>query len=124
MERYAFPRFGSRPVSEVNTADVLEILSPIWHVKAATAREVRQRIRAVLEWAIALDMRNDIPCDRVVPVLGPQNDIVTHRQALHHRDVAAAIATVRTVVRAAHRQAGVRVPRVDGDPLGEVRGAQ
>ena len=58
MERYVFPRIGSRPVSEVNTADVLEILSPIWHVKAATAREVRQRIRSVLEWAIALDMRN------------------------------------------------------------------
>ena len=29
MERYAFPRIGSRPVSEVNTADVLEILTPI-----------------------------------------------------------------------------------------------
>ena len=29
MERYVFPRVGSRPVSEVNTADVLEILSPI-----------------------------------------------------------------------------------------------
>ncbi|MCY4509127.1 MAG: Arm DNA-binding domain-containing protein [Acidobacteria bacterium] len=38
LERYAFPRIGSRPVSEVNTADVLEILTPIWHVKAATAR--------------------------------------------------------------------------------------
>ena len=61
MERYVFPHVGSRPVSEVNTADVLEILSPIWHVKAATAREVRQRIRAALEWAIALDMRNDNP---------------------------------------------------------------
>ena len=36
-----------------------------------------------------------IPCDRVVPVLGPQNDIVTHRQALRHQDVAAAIGTVR-----------------------------
>ena len=82
-------------VREVNTADVLEILTPIWHVKAATAREVRQRIRSVLEWAIALDMRNDNPCDRVVPVLGPQNDIVTHRQALPHKDVAAAIETVR-----------------------------
>ena len=96
MERYVFPRVGNRPVSEVNTADVLEILSPIWHVKAATAREVRQRIRAVLEWAIALDMRNDNPCDRVVPVLGAQNDIVTHRLALPHKDVAAAIETVRT----------------------------
>ena len=96
MERYAFPRIGSRPVSEVDTADVLEILSPIWHVKAETARAVRQRIRSVLEWAIALDMRNDNPCDRVLPVLGPQNDIVTHRQALPHRDVAAAIEAVRS----------------------------
>ena len=95
MERYAFPRIGRRPVSEVNTADVLEILTPIWRVKAETARAVRQRIRSVLEWAIAMDLRNDNPCDRVLPVLGPQNDIVTHRQALPHRDVAAAIETVR-----------------------------
>jgi len=43
-----------------------------------------------------LDMRADNPCDRVLPVLGPQNDIVTHRQALPHKDVAAAIETVRT----------------------------
>ena len=95
MERYAFQRIGRRPVSEVNTADVLEILTPIWHVKAETARAVRQRIRSVLEWAIAMDLRADNPCDRVLPVLGPQNDIVTHRLALPHKDVAAAIATVR-----------------------------
>ena len=82
MEHYAFPRIGRRPVSEVNTADVLEILTPIWHAKAETARAVRQRIRSVLEWAIAMDLRNDNPCDRVLPVLGPQNDIVTHRLAL------------------------------------------
>ena len=95
LERYAFPCIGSRPVSEVNTADVLEILTPIWHVKAETARAVRQRIRSVLEWAIAMDLRSDDPCDRVLPVLGPQNDIVQHRLALPHKDVAAAIETVR-----------------------------
>ena len=50
---------------------MLEILSPIWHVKAETARAVRQRIRSVLEWSIAMDLRNDNPCDRVLPVLGP-----------------------------------------------------
>ena len=79
MERYVFPRVGNRPVSEVNTADVLEILTPIWHVKAETTRAVRQhirqRIRSVLEWAIAMDLRNDNPCDRVLPMLGPQNDM-------------------------------------------------
>ncbi len=95
LERYAFPRIGERPVSEVNSADVLEILTPIWHVKAETARAVRQRIRSVLEWAIAMELRADNPCDRVLPVLGPQNDIVQHRRALPHKDVAAAIETVR-----------------------------
>ena len=45
-----------------------------------------------------------------LPVLGARNDIVTHRQALHHKDVAAAIETVRGVaVRTAGRQAGVQV---------------
>ncbi len=124
MERYAFPRIGSRPVSEVNTADVLEILTPIWHVKAETARAVRQRIRSVLEWAVALDMRNDNPCDRVLPVLGPQNDIVTHRQALPHRDVAAAIETVR----AGSAQPAVKLAFeflvLTATRSGEVRGAQ
>ena len=37
----------------------------------------------------------DNPCDRVVPVFGAQNDIVTRRKALPHKDVAAAIETVR-----------------------------
>ena len=40
---------------------MLEILTPIWHVKAETARAVRQRIRSVREWAIAVDLRNDNP---------------------------------------------------------------
>ena len=95
LERYAFPRIGSRPVSQVNSADVLEILAPIWHVKPETARAVRQRVRSVLEWAVAMEMRMDNPCDRVLPVLGPQGDIVQHMQALAHQDVAAAIETVR-----------------------------
>ena len=124
MERYAFPRIGGRPVSEVNTADVLEILTPIWHVKAETARAVRQRIRSVIEWAVALDMRNDNPCDRVLPVLGPQNDIVTHRQALPHKDVAAAIETVR----AGSAQPAVKLAFeflvLTATRSGEVRGAQ
>ena len=62
------------PVSGVTSADVLEILAPIWHTKAETARRLRQRIRAVLEWAVALEFRIDNPCDRIGPVLGPQHD--------------------------------------------------
>ena len=42
-----------------------------------------------------MEMRVDNPCDRVLPVLGPQGDIVQHMQALAHQDVAAAVETVR-----------------------------
>ena len=77
MERYVFPRVGSRLVSKVNTADVPAILSPIWHVKAPTAREARQRIRGVLEWATALEIRSDSPCDRVLPPVPARRSVAT-----------------------------------------------
>ena len=54
LERYVFRRIGDRPVSEVASADVLAVLTPIWHVKVQTAQRVRHRIRAVLEWAVAM----------------------------------------------------------------------
>ena len=82
------------PVSEVSSADVLEILTPLWHRKAATAKRVRQRLRAVLEWAVAMEYRLDNPCDRIGPVLGPQKDVTEHMRALPHGEVAAAIRTV------------------------------
>ncbi len=95
LERYVFPRIGSRPVSEVSSADLLAVLTPIWHVKSDTARRLRQRIGAVLEWSIAMEHRTDNPCDRIGAVLGPQRDIVRHMRALPHQDVAAALETVR-----------------------------
>ena len=95
LRRFAFPRIGKMPVSEVTSADVLEILTPIWHRKASSARRVRQRLRAVLEWAVAMEYRIDNPCDRIGPVLGPQQDVTEHMRALPHREVAAAIRTVQ-----------------------------
>ena len=114
---------GKRPVSEVSSADVLEILSPIWHVKAPMARCVRQRIRAVMEWAVAMELRPDNPCDRIGPVLGPQRDLVQHMQALPHREVGSAIETVRAsgarpVVKLAFELLVLTAAR-----SGEVRGA-
>ena len=68
LRRYAFPRIGKMPVSEVTSADLLEILTPIWHRKASSARRVRQRLRAVLEWAVAMEYRIDFRalCDNLI----------------------------------------------------------
>ncbi len=95
LERYAIPRIGKMPISEVTSADVIGILAPIWHDVPPTARKLRQRIRAVMEWAVAMDLRPDNPCDRIGPVLGTQGGRVRHMRALPHREVASAIETVR-----------------------------
>ena len=65
-------------------------------IARSSLRSFFQRVRTVLEWSIAMNLRDDNPCDRIGPVLGPQNDIVTHRQALPHGEVAAAVETVRS----------------------------
>ena len=95
LARNAFPHIATRPVSEVTSADVLEILSPIWHAKPVIAKAVCQRGHAVLEWAVAMNLRSDNSAGPLRPVLGPQRNIVQHMQALPHREVAAALAAVR-----------------------------
>ena len=90
-----FPRIGNRPVSEVASTDVLAVLTPIWHVKVQTAQRVRHRIRAVLEWAIAMQYRSDNPCERLGQALGRQQKLVRHMRALPHARVAAAVETVQ-----------------------------
>jgi len=49
LELYAFPFIGSKPVDAIDTADVLEILRPVWETKTETATRVRQRVEAVLD---------------------------------------------------------------------------
>ena len=95
LEQHAFPRLGRIAVREVTSADVLDTLRRVWHIRPETARRLRQRISAVMEWAVAMGYRADNPCDRIAPVLGPQQDLVKHMQALGHREVAAAIRTVQ-----------------------------
>ena len=96
LRAYAFPRIGALPVSEVTTADVLAILTPIWHDKPETARWVRQRIGAVMKWAVAMGHRQDNPAgDALGQVLGRQQAVVQHMRALPHGSVADALTTVR-----------------------------
>ena len=124
LERYAFPRIGARPVSDVTGAEVLDVLTPIWYRKPPTARRVRERIRAVLEWAVAMELRADNPCDRIGSVLGPQHAAVEHMVALPHREVAGAVAAVRASGGAEVVKLAFELLVLTAARWGEVRGAR
>ena len=124
MERFAFPRLGKLPVSEVTSADVVDALRAVWHERPATARRVRQRISTVMEWAVALNYRDDNPCRRIGPVLGPQQDLVQHMRALPHRDVAAVVEKVRASKATATVRLAFEFLVLTAARSGEVRGAE
>ena len=96
LRKYAFPDIGDKLVSDVTSADLMQLLTPIWHNKPETARRVRQRIGAVMKWAVAMQHRPDNPAGEVLgQALGRQQDVVQHMTALPYDEVADAVAVVR-----------------------------
>ncbi len=83
-----------KPLDAVSTADVLAALEPIWHCKPQTAKRVKQRIVAVLDWAIAQGCRTDNPAQAVAAVLPKANCRPTHHKALPHGEVKTALSAV------------------------------
>jgi len=57
LEAYAYPTIGKLPVSAVDVGHMTKVLEPIWSKKPETARRLRGRIEAVLDWAIARGYR-------------------------------------------------------------------
>lgn len=51
LENHAAPILGHLPIDQIDTADILRVLTPIWHTKKETARRVRQRMATVFDWA-------------------------------------------------------------------------
>lgn len=123
LERFAGP-LGGVGVDKVTTAQVLAVLGPIWHVKSETARKVRQRISAVMRWAIARGYREDNPADeRVVAALGRNSRPPTHYNALHHSQVRSAINTIETAGAYWAANAALRFLVLTAARSGEVRNA-
>ena len=58
LENYAFPKLGDRPTGGITAADIISVLTPIWQGIPETARQVRNRICAVLDYAHAKGWRS------------------------------------------------------------------
>ena len=66
LNDYAFPVIGTKPVDQISTADVLKILTPLWHTKRETAQRVKQRMGVVLTWARVAGYRSGLsPVDEI-----------------------------------------------------------
>lgn len=89
LEAYAFPAFGNVPVSMVAAPAVRDALGHIWLTKPETARRLRQRIKSVIDWAVAKGYRE---ASLAMPVidsgLPTQRKKVEHHPSLPYSEVA------------------------------------
>ena len=96
MRDYVLPRLARKRVDAVTTADVMAVLLPIWSTKRVTADRVRQRIGAVMKWAVAQGYRDDNPAGNAISAALPKAAVrKQHMRALPHAEVGAALARVK-----------------------------
>ena len=124
LETYAFPRLGDRPVSDIGGADVLAVLTPIWTGKPETARRVKQRISAVMKWAVAQGLRADNPAEAITRALPKVAPVKAHRRALPYADVARCLEAVRGSEALTATKLALEFLVLTATRSGEVRGAR
>ena len=96
LERHAFPLLGDTPVDQIGREDVLRVLTPIWSVRMETARRVRQRIRAILKWAMAHGyIDHNVAGEAIDGALPPMPKVKNHLRALPYAEVGELIEAVQ-----------------------------
>lgn len=96
LTTYAFPHFGDMAVSMVDGPQVRDALVAIWLDKPETARRLRQRIVAVIDWAIAKGYRTaPLPIAAMNKSLPKVKAKASHHSALPYAEVPAFVARLR-----------------------------
>jgi integrase len=68
---HVLPKIGNLPVTEINQRDIHEVISPIWHSKADTARKALNRLAIVLRHGAAMGLEVDLQAtDKARALLG------------------------------------------------------
>lgn len=96
LEAYVFPSLGETLVSDIEGPQIRDVLATIWLTKPETARRVRQRIGAVLDWAYAKGFRSsEAPMRSLARGLPRQPKKKGHFEALPYERVPALIDELR-----------------------------
>ena len=73
LRDYALPRYGDMHVDAIAGAHDMDMLLPICFTRRDTARSVRQRIGAVMRWAVAQGHRTNNPAGDALSAAPPNN---------------------------------------------------
>lgn len=122
LEVYVFPHFGNVAVNEITGPMIRNALAEIWLAKPETARRVRQRIGAVLDWSYASGYRDsEAPMRALSKGLPRQPKKDGHFAAMPYDKVPSFIVSLRS--RESFSRLALEFAILTAGRSGEVRGA-
>lgn len=78
VEIHVLPKLGKVPVADIDQKDIRDLLDPIWHEKAETARKALNRLAICLRHAAALGIDVDLRTEKARALLGAQRHKATN----------------------------------------------
>lgn len=105
LDRYAFPTIGDIRIDLIEAPMIRDLLLPIWLEKPETARRVRQRVKAVIDWSIAKGMRSGLDMSGIGKGLPRQPKTDNHYAAMEYEKVPAFVAGVKAAPESISRMA-------------------
>jgi len=90
LELHILPKLGKVPVADLDQNDIRDVLQPIWHSKADTARKALNRLAICIKHGAALGLDVDLQAtDKAVALLGKQRHKVQNVPSVPWREVPA-----------------------------------
>ena len=125
LRRHAAPLWGMQ-ADRIRRADVLAVLTPLWHSKPETARRVRQRIRKTLAYVMAHHEHivSNAAGEGIDAALPAMPKVAAHQRAISYAEVPAAVATITGSKACDASKLALLFLILTGTRSGEARGAR
>jgi integrase len=129
LSTYVFPKFGDKRMADIQKADILRAISPIWKTKAETATRTLQRVRIIFNFAAAKDYADAPDAEfwaQVKIALGGNTKArqPTHFKSCPYKDVGRVLKKVWASTATERVKIAFEFAVLNASRSGEVRGAR
>ena len=123
LQTYAYPAIGDKPVDQITSNDVMQLLEAIWNEKRETAGRVRQRLSAIFAYSMARGWCTSDPASSsILRVLPKAKPAVNHHTALAYTDVPKVLRQVEMSTSYPATKLAFRLLALTACRSGEIRG--
>ncbi|MEM0946927.1 MAG: integrase arm-type DNA-binding domain-containing protein, partial [Pseudomonadota bacterium] len=124
LQMHVLPKLGRTPIEEIDQNDIRNVLLPIWHNKADTARKAMNRLSIVMRYAAAMGLDVDLQAtEKAKALLGKSRHVVKNVPSIPWQEVPEFYANLkdgtithlalRLLILTAQRSKPIRFARLD-----------